>query len=186
MQGSSCPFRHSAPARLSKTTCTAWISGVCTDENCPDRHFKDEKNRNNTPCYWESQPEGFVAFPLICIDCHLNTCRHGSDTHLWQMQEGKLPISTQQNASTSGGCGAAQPGSSLCTVPRVSSHDCQTAIAKLIAPQLVASSRPAGLSKRLSVFSILFSEDVPKAASDSPIVASETPAGLLHCTCCEC
>ena len=51
--------------------CARWLAGACAAATCSLRHFKDERDRESQPCYWESQPTGSAA----CIIGTLLTSR---------------------------------------------------------------------------------------------------------------
>jgi len=59
-RGNACPFRHEPAALTNETVCTYWLAGNCSKPHCIFRHLegKKGKQRNVTPCYWETQPQG--------------------------------------------------------------------------------------------------------------------------------
>lgn len=65
-KGDFCPFRHEPAALFQETVCSFWMQGKCTKINCSFRHMmnsmnnqiKNEKDRSQIKCFWESQPTG--------------------------------------------------------------------------------------------------------------------------------
>ncbi|XP_065201227.1 zinc finger CCCH domain-containing protein 11A-like isoform X2 [Planococcus citri] len=53
-----CPFRHEPTALGCETVCQDWKLKKCAKQHCNLRHMLLKKNRQEIPCYWESQPTG--------------------------------------------------------------------------------------------------------------------------------
>ncbi|XP_074638696.1 uncharacterized protein LOC141897139 isoform X1 [Acropora palmata] len=57
-KGDDCPYRHQPAALGNEITCELWEKGICSRKVCKFRHSVIMKNRSDTPCFFESQPQG--------------------------------------------------------------------------------------------------------------------------------
>lgn len=53
-----CPYRHEPTALGCETVCQDWKNKRCVKPRCSLRHMILKKNRQQIPCYWETQPTG--------------------------------------------------------------------------------------------------------------------------------
>ncbi|XKL65043.1 hypothetical protein PGB90_005129 [Kerria lacca] len=53
-----CPYRHEPTALGCEIVCPDWKVKKCNKPHCSLRHMILKKNRQEIPCYWETQPTG--------------------------------------------------------------------------------------------------------------------------------
>ncbi|XP_063704717.1 zinc finger CCCH domain-containing protein 11B-like [Culicoides brevitarsis] len=68
-KGNACEYRHEPAALGHEETCKLWVEKSCFNRQCPLRHMKIERKRNQTPCYWEDRGG---CRKLHCVFQHKN------------------------------------------------------------------------------------------------------------------